>query len=92
MSIQGMIKRQNKNIKEKAKFLKPQVWIGKYGLKDSVIEQINRLLKKKRVVKIKLLKSFLEKNDRKQVAKRLAQLTKSEIVDATGFVVVLYKR
>ncbi len=92
MSIQSMIKKQDNRIKEKAKAIKPQVWIGKNGLTEQVIEQIKKLLKKRRILKIKLLKSFLEKNNKKHAAKKLAELTESEVVDSTGFVVVLYKR
>ena len=92
MSIQGMIKKQDKRIQTQARAIKPQVWIGKNGLTDEIIRQVNLLLKKRKLVKIKLLESFLEKTDKKQAAKKLAKLTESEIVYATGFVVVLYKR
>ena len=92
MSIQEMIKKQDKRIKEQARALNPQVWVGKNGLTEQVIGQINKSLKKRKIVKIKFLKSFLEKNNKKQAAEKLAKFTESEVVDATGFVVVLYKR
>jgi len=56
------------------------------------VSEIAKLLRKRRYIKIKLLHSFVEGNDRKKAAKDLALDTKSEIIDQTGFVVVLYKR
>ena len=76
----------------KAKALKTQVQIGKNGLTQASILQVNMLLKKHKLIKVKFLKSFLENNDKKLVAKKLALLTNSEIVYRTGFVVALYKR
>lgn len=92
MNIQNTIKRQDKKLKEQAKALKPLIQIGKNGLTESVVQQIIRLIKKRKLVKIKFLKSFLESNNKKEAAKKLAEMTNSEIVYQTGFVVALYKR
>lgn len=92
MSIQNTINRQEKRLQAEAKAIKPQVQIGKNGLTDSAVEQVNRLVKKRKLIKVKFLKSFLESNNRKEAAKKLAEMTGSEIVYQTGFVVALYKR
>jgi len=81
-----------KALREKAKLLEPLVRIGKNGLTESSLLHIKKLVDKRKLVKVKLLKSFLEANDRKAAAGLLAKGTGAELVDQVGFVVVLYKR
>ena len=80
-------------LKQKAKGLLPLLRIGKNGITENQIKEIKKLLQKKKLVKIKLLKSFIEptKKKRKEIARDLAKKTDSELVDLTGFVIVLYK-
>lgn len=83
-----------KELKEKAKHMEPLVRIGKNGLTESTINEIAKHLKKKKLVKIKMLSSFLEgkeKNFKKEAANEIACKTGSELIDLTGFVVVLHK-
>lgn len=81
-----------KRLREKAKLLEPLVRIGKNGLTDASMLHIKKLVDKRKLIKVKLLKSFLEANDRKAAAELLAKGTGAELVDQVGFVVVLYKR
>lgn len=83
------------NIKEmrtKAKQLKPIINIGKNGLTPEMIDHIKLLLKKKKLIKIKLLKSYMESSEKKEAAKLLCEKTGGELVEQVGFVVVIYKR
>lgn len=90
--IDMMTIEQIKEFKAKAKALEPMVRIGKNGLTESVVNQVALLLNKRKLVKVKFLKSFLENNERKSSAAELARLTGSELIEQVGFVVVLYKR
>jgi len=78
-------------LRSKAKLLEPVIRIGKNGLTEGMVKEIAKLLKKKRLIKIKMLKAFLQDNDRKDAAKEIAEKTGSIIIDQVGFVVVLYK-
>lgn len=78
--------------KSLGKKLEPVVRIGKSGLTEPIINEIKRQLKQKRLIKIKLLRSFIGKSERKQLAKEIAGRTEAELVDITGFTVVLSKR
>ena len=80
-----------KELKKKALHLEPMLRIGKNGLTKGMIEEITSQLKKKKLIKIKFLKAYIEGKDRKEEAKRLSMLTKSQLVDITGNVLVLYK-
>ncbi|MBW2964262.1 YhbY family RNA-binding protein [Candidatus Woesearchaeota archaeon] len=81
-----------KRLRSRARALEPQVRIGKNGLTDNAVLQVKKLIVKRKLVKVKLLRSFLDSNDRKAAAKELAARTGSELVEQVGFVVVLYKR
>ena len=72
--------------------MEPVLRIGKSGLTEGVIEEIKKQLKKKKLIKIKFLKSVLEDNDKKKFAKEIASKTDSELVQQVGFVIVLNKR
>lgn len=77
------------NLREKAKLLEPVIRIGKNGLTEGTIKEIEKQLKKRKLIKIKLLKSFIEGKDKKSAAKEVAEKTNSILVDQVGFVVVL---
>jgi RNA-binding protein len=79
-------------IKQKAKLLRPTIQIGKNGVTESLIEEIKKQIKKSRLVKIKLLKGFVEANDRKKVSKEIADETDSVLIDQVGNVIVLRKK
>ena len=91
MSIRSTISMPNKELKQKAKSLEPSARIGKSGLTESIIDEIKIHLKKKKLVKVKLLKSSIQGKDKKAVARELAEKTGSVLVDRVGFVVVLYQ-
>ncbi len=80
-----------KELKNKAKLLEPTIRIGKNGLTESQINEIKKQLNKKRLVKIKLLKSCIAGKDRKDIAGQIAEKTNSAIIEQVGFVFVLYK-
>ena len=81
-----------KQLRAKAKLLEPVVRIGKQGIADSVVEEVRKQLKKKKLVKIKFLSNLAKKADKKALAQELADKTDSIIVEQVGFVVVIYKK
>lgn len=81
-----------KKLKSKARLLEPLVRIGKNGLTDQTVNQVKLMIKKRKLVKVKFLRAFLDTHDRKSAAKELAEKTGAEVIDQVGFVVVLYKR
>ena len=65
--------------------------IGKRGVTEGLLKEIDLQLKKRRFVKIKLLRSFAEEVGRKEAAEDLAQKTQSIIVAFKGFILVLFR-
>ena len=79
-------------LKQKAKQLEPAIRIGKKGVSEQQLKQIMALLKKKKLIKIRLLKSYLEGKDKKAEARKIAELADARLIDAVGFVVVLARK
>tara|TARA_Y100000034_G_scaffold135177_1_gene206014 strand:+ start:899 stop:1126 length:228 start_codon:yes stop_codon:yes gene_type:complete len=74
------------------KDLKISVMIGKNGLNLSLFNEIRKQLKQHKIVKIKFLKSFIDRKDRKQVAKDIALECKANLEKVVGFTFVLAKK
>ena len=68
-----------------------KIQIGKNGITDNVIMQIRRYVKKHNVVKVKMLKSFMETHDKKDTAKKIAKKTNTRLAGMTGFTITLGK-
>ena len=63
--------------------------IGKSGLTDEVIAQVEESLEARELVKISVLKSCVE--DLRELANALAEATASEVVQVIGRKIVLYR-
>ena len=83
---------ERRKLAEKAREIEPVLRIGKNGITEGIIEEIKMQLKKKKLIKIKFLKSAMEDIDKKALALRIAEDTNSELIDQVGFVIVLHKR
>lgn len=78
-----------KSLKAQSHELQPTVMVGKAGITDQTIAEINAQLKKKRLIKVKLLKSARE--EMKQQAKNLAATTNTTLVRQVGGIIILYR-
>ena len=69
--------------------------VGKRGLTESVLKEIDRRLNEDEVVKVRILKSALAvegMDDRKKFAEVLAQKLGAEAIEVRGYTVVLYRK
>ncbi len=78
-------------LKNEATKIKPLINVGKNGITDSVLEEINKQVKANRLVKIKMLKSSSGAEDIKVSAEKLAEATRTTVIDVRGSTVVLYR-
>jgi RNA-binding protein len=71
----------------------PRAWVGKKGLDDGVIEEINTQLEKDGILKVEIRKGALISTelDRKALAEKVAELTDSELIDVRGKRFILFK-
>ncbi len=60
--------------------------IGKKGLTENLINEINFQLEKRGVVRVKMLRNFRGDKNRKELAMEIASKVKGELIDLRGFV------
>ncbi len=63
--------------------------VGKRGLTENLINEINLQLEKRGVVKVKMLRSFRAGNDRRELARMIESRVRGEVVDLRGFVLTI---
>jgi len=84
-------------LKLDSKHLEPVVIIGKKGLTMETVQQIKQVLKKKQVIKVKFLRSYLAKKlddklSRKEIAQEIANSCNAILVDHVGLTVSLGRK
>ena len=83
--------KMKRRIKRELNVEKPTVWVGKEGATPQILNEISRQLEKKKMVKVKMLKTALKDENAKKVASKVAQQTESILVDVRGHTFILYK-
>ncbi len=65
--------------------------IGKNGLSDNILNEINVVLKKYKKVKIKFLQSASERNNLDEATKLILSKTQAKILKKIGFTILISK-
>ena len=86
------ISKTKRFVKHKLKDEGPTIWIGKEGLTQDSLNEIEKQLKKNKMVKIKILKAALLNDDKKAIAARAAEQTGALLVDLRGHIFILYRK
>lgn len=70
--------------------MQPLVFVGKQGITDAVVTELENVVKMRELVKVRLLDTV--GGERKDVARELATRTHCELVQVLGRTVLLYRR
>jgi len=81
-----------RRVKKRLSAEKPTIWVGKTGVSQELLKEVDKQLDKNEMVKIKILKSALESSKTKEVAAQIAEQTQSSLVEVRGNTFMLYKR
>jgi RNA-binding protein len=81
-----------RRIKHELSVEKPIVWIGKEGTTAYTINEINRQLDMKEMIKIRILKTALKEEKAKTLALQIAEQTGATLVEVRGHTFILYRR
>lgn len=84
--------RMKRHIKYKLKDENPTIWIGKEGLTPQLSNEIEKQLEKKKMLKIRILKSALEHETAQAIAAKAAEQTGATLVEVRGHVFLIYRR
>jgi RNA-binding protein len=80
--------RERSHLKARAHALEPSVQVGHGGLTDGVAAEIDRALKARELIKVKIL---ADRDERDEIAGAIAARTEAAIVQQVGKVVVLWR-
>lgn len=81
-----------RRIRRKLSMERPTIWIGKGGASQEMLNEIEKQLEKKQMIKIKILKNALKTDEATQVASKIAEKTAASLVEVRGHTFMLYKR
>ena len=81
-----------KKLRAQARTMDPVIRIGKAGITKGMLGEIARQLRKQKLLKIKLLSSFAEQQDKKKAAEEIAFRLRAVLVQQIGHVIVLAKK
>jgi RNA-binding protein len=83
-----LTQRQKRNLKKQAHTLKPRVQIGRNGITEATIANIDKTLTDHELIKIK---HMVYKTERKTITAKIAEKTGSHIVHEIGNTTILYR-
>jgi RNA-binding protein len=81
-----------RHVRYKLKDENPTIWIGKEGLTSQLSKEIDKQLDKNKMIKVRILKTALQNENAKAVAKKAAEQTSAALVDVRGHTFILYRR
>jgi len=81
-----------RRIKRELSGEKPTIWIGKNGVSQELLKEIEKQLEKREMVKVKILKSAFQKDKAREIASIIAEQTEAALVEVRGHTFMLYKR
>jgi RNA-binding protein len=79
-----MTKSDMQKLKTLSAELVPTLWIGKYGANDSIVLELRRQLKLRKMVKVKILKAALFESSREEIAHELEHASGARLIDLKG--------
>ncbi|MBZ4683537.1 MAG: RNA-binding protein [Fusobacteriaceae bacterium] len=84
--------KQRSFLKQQAHSLTAVVRIGKDGLTDNIIENIENAIRVKELIKVKALQNAeLSKQELREIAEEIAKKAEVEIVDIIGKTIIFFK-
>ena len=81
--------KQKRYLRSLAHNIDPIFQIGKAGINDNMISQIDETLENRELIKIHILQNNFD--DKKDLAQTLSQATNSEVVQVIGSMIVIYR-
>lgn len=85
--------KNEESLKRTAHALQPAVRIGKNGITNEILAEIEKQLKKHKLVKIKLLQNFVlaTGKSKKEIAQRLATEMHAKLIHTVGGTMTLFR-
>ncbi len=83
---------EKKSLIAKSKLLPVILQVGKNGLSEAFINEFDKIITKKKLVKIRFLRSFADLNDVNLVSSKLASDLGCDLISVVGNTAVFYRK
>ncbi|WP_078120543.1 ribosome assembly RNA-binding protein YhbY [Thiosocius teredinicola] len=80
---------QKRHLRGLGHHLKPVVWVGQHGLKDSVIAEIEQALDSHELIKVKIA---ADRETRVAIGEDICEKTHAEPIHSIGQMLILFRR
>ncbi|MCP5429497.1 MAG: ribosome assembly RNA-binding protein YhbY [Chromatiaceae bacterium] len=80
---------QKRHLRALGHHLKPVVWIGQHGLKDSVVAEIELALDAHELIKVKIA---ADRDTRAELSAQICERTTATQIHAIGHMIILFRR
>lgn len=81
----------NKDMVKEVRRQPASIILGKNGITNDFIEEVKRQIKRKKMIKIKALRSVLSEKRMDEIASEIAAKTKSRLLETRGYTMLLSK-
>ncbi|MGV8171554.1 MAG: YhbY family RNA-binding protein [Candidatus Woesearchaeota archaeon] len=81
-----------KGMRSESKVMTPNIIIGKNGLTEQVLMNIKQELSKNKLVKLKILQSYISDKNKNDVFEDIVSRTEAKVVHKIGFTITLTKK
>lgn len=81
---------EHKELKEQAKNLEPVIRIGKFGVTDNVHQEVEKLLKKRKLIKIKILNNC-PVEDKDGLIRNIIEKSGALLISKVGYMFSIYR-
>ena len=81
-----------KELRIRGMSIKPTVQVGKSGLTDGIVKEIDEQLEKREFIKIKMLQSMGPSKRWKDEVVEMAERLKAELIEIKGGTILLYRK
>lgn len=82
---------KKRHIKRELGDEKPTIWVGKSGISNALLKEVEKQLDKRKMVKIRILQSAIGEYNAKQIASQIATQSQALLVEVRGHTFMLYK-
>lgn len=81
--------KQKRHLRALANRTKPIIQVGKLGVNENLVKQLDEVLEKRELIKISVLQNCEE--DKEDIAETLTDATEADLVQIIGNQIVLYR-
>jgi RNA-binding protein len=88
--------KRNHKTERRLNSLKPLVRIGKQGVTQGIIEEVDSQLERSEIVKVRILRAALGEDNMKEmrthISQEIMERTKSDLVEIRGNTIILHRK